>query len=118
MSTPLSRLVTQVRRRLFLQTFGSRLVIIASAALLLLAIGILIVAVLRFRSSPWSLDHPLFLTRLAWLGGAVALAVCLAWVLAWLRRPSPLGAALSIDQTFRLHERISTSLALSSEQAT
>src|SRR5436305_13475165 len=62
MSTPLSRLVARVRRRLFLQTFGSRLVILGSATLLLLALGILITSGGRLRSSPWSLDNPLFLT--------------------------------------------------------
>ncbi len=118
MSVPLSRLVARVRQRLFLQHFGSRLVVLGSSALLLLAMTILLIANGRLRTSPWSIDSPLFLTRLAWLGGTIVFAALLAAVLAWLRRPSPLAAALSIDRTFKLHERISTSLTLSPEQAT
>ena len=117
MSAPLARMVARVRWRLFLQTFGRRLVLLASTAFLVLAITLLIVSQGHFRGDPWSFDNPMFLMRLAWLGGAVALAVLVAGLLAWLRRPTPLAAALSLDETFKLQERISTSLAISPEQA-
>ncbi len=116
MSAPLSRLVARVRRRVFLQQFGRRLVVLGSSALLLVALAILYLADGRFRGAPWSIDSPLFLTRLAWLGGAVGLAALIAGLLAWLQQPSPLAAALSLDQTFKLHERISTSYSLTPEQ--
>src|SRR4051794_25174551 len=74
MSAPLVRLVGRVRRRLFLQTFGRRFVVLGTAALLVLALTLMCLAQGQFRGEPWSVDSPLFLTRLAWLGGAAALA--------------------------------------------
>ncbi len=119
MSRPslLPRLVTRVRRRLFLRRLGRMLVLLCPLVAVLVAGTILLLAGWRFRGSPWSIDHPLFLERLAWLGGSVALVALLAGVAAWLLRPSRTAAALSIDEAFDLKERVSTTLSLTPEQA-
>ena len=46
------------------------------------------------------------------LGGAVLVGTCSAVVIAVMRRPSPVQAALALDERFQLKERVTTSLML------
>src|SRR4051812_10805193 len=85
MSAPLVRLVARVRRRLFLQTFGRRFVVLGTAALLTLGLTLLCLAQGHFRGDPWSVNSPLFLARFAWLAGVAGLSAGAAGLMAWLR---------------------------------
>jgi hypothetical protein len=105
---PLYLQVSRVSRRLWLQTLVNQLVWCWTGAL---AVGV-----------GWFLVQPLVMAEPpAWLrwavaGGAVAVATVLAVVLAWVRRPSPVAAALSLDERFGLKERVTTSLTLPPDQ--
>src|SRR5205823_6914232 len=112
MSGPLIRVVSRVRRRLFLRRLGKGFVAGCIAVLLLGAVVLLILSRVRLRREMLPLDDDLFLLRLAWLGAGVLLAGLVAVWIAWLRRPSPLDAALSLDKTFHLSERVTTCLSL------
>src|SRR5436309_1021233 len=97
-ASPLDRQLARVRRRLFLQSF-----------LELLAWGWLVALVLAvgwFLAQPYLLADALPWYRWAVLGGAVGSATLAAGVLALLRRPSPVEAALSLDERFNLKERV------------
>jgi len=52
----------------------------------------------------------------AWWAGASVLALSIASLIAWLRRPSALQAAVEIDRRYRLRERCSSALAIDQDQ--
>lgn len=105
---PLQRQITQAARRLFLLSFFTHLLWCWSGAFLMGAL--------------WFLVQPHLLPGLSWgwrvagafgLGGA---GTVLAMMLAMVRAPSKLTAALLLDERFGLKERITTSLTLTAEQ--
>lgn len=100
--------VRRVSRRLLLQKLGTRLIFCWSAALGL--------AILWFLIQPFLIDSPQPWLRWAVAGGLAGLATVLAIFLTWLAAPSPLTAALSLDEKFGLKERVTTSLALSARE--
>ena len=106
--SPLHRQVTRVSRRLFLQTFLVSLAWCWSGGLVLAAAWFLVQAYwLQSLGAEW---------RLAVAGGLVCLSTVLAAVLAVLRAPSKVTAALLLDEKFGLKERVTTSLTLAPDQ--
>jgi hypothetical protein len=107
-ATPFDRQLTRVRRRLFLQTLLEMLVWCWIGALAL--------------SAGWFLTEPyLRLDAEAWLrwtvaGGLLGVGFVLAIVLAALRVPSRVAAALALDERFGLKERVTTTLTLTEAQ--
>ena len=59
---------------------------------------------------------PLGLPALAWPAGAIGLGLVAALVWAIARGRGPLDAAIELDRRFQLHERVSSSLALTPEE--
>lgn len=100
--------VSRVTRRLLLQKLGTRLIICWS--------GALVAAILWFLAQPFLIESPAPWLRWAVAGGLAGFATLLAGLLAWLSAPSPLTAALSLDEKFGLKERVTTSLALSVQE--
>jgi hypothetical protein len=102
--SPLETRVRQARRRLLTQTLLNRLGLAWGCAL---AVGLL-----------WFLVGPIVLpgapTYLKWavLGGAGGLGTVLALWASLRAAPSPLAAALAIDQRFDLKERVTTAVSL------
>jgi len=109
----LRRQVGRVRRRLFLQTLGRRVVLCGLIGLLLYA-GFLLSFGLR--SETWALDSGVMRVRLLELGGVALVAAVFAAGLAWPKRPSLGDAALAIDGAFGLQERVTTCLALRQDE--
>src|SRR5947209_5262474 len=105
----LQRQVGRVRRRLFLQTLVRMLVRCWVAALL--------VGIVWFLAEPFAVRDAGAHLRWYGLGGAVTLATGLACALAAWKRPSPVAAALSLDERFQLKERVTTSLTLDPRDA-
>jgi hypothetical protein len=103
-SSTVARQVTRVSRRLFVQTLLDHLAWSWAGALALTA--------------GWFLLHPLLFGppqewfRWTVIGGVLGVGTLLALILAWWRAPSPLAAALALDERFRLKERVTTSLTL------
>jgi hypothetical protein len=104
---PLESRVRQARRRLFTQTLLNRIGLAWGCAL---AIGLL-----------WFLIEPAVVpggpAYLKWvvLGSAAGLGTVLAVWTALRSAPSPLSAALAIDQRFDLKERVTTALSLTAQ---
>jgi uncharacterized coiled-coil DUF342 family protein len=107
--SPLHRQLARVRRRLFWQTLVTSLLQCTAAALLLSAAWFLLQRLLL----PASTDG----LRWAVAGGLVGAGLLSASLLAFLRAPSKLAAALSLDERFGLKERVTTSLTLDAAQA-
>ena len=105
----LQRQVAHVRRRLFLQTLVGILIRCWVAALL--------AAVVWFLAEPFVVGDGMPNLRWYVLGGAVGVATLLAIALAAWRLPSPVVAALSLDERFQLKERVTTSLTLDPRDA-
>jgi hypothetical protein len=109
LATPLARQVSRVRRRLFLQSLLERL------------IGFWVVAIVS--TMAWFLVQfylvPEAPTWLRWsvFGGLMGAATLASVSLAILRAPSPVVAALALDQHFNLKERVTTSLTLAPNEA-
>jgi hypothetical protein len=103
------RQVRRVRRRLFWQTLMRSLLTGWSAALLLIA-GWFLLLPFAFAGfgemAPWAV--PAVLLGVGTLAG---------FVLAWLRAPHRISAALALDERFGLRERVTTLLLLKPEQA-
>jgi hypothetical protein len=104
-ASPLVRQVARAGRRLLAQSFVAALAWAWAAALLL--------------STGWFLLRPHAFPDLCcpgalWSvpGGLLLAASLIAGVVAWLHRPSPLDAALELDQRFGLKERATTGLTL------
>jgi hypothetical protein len=104
----LERQVARVQRRLFLQTLLNVLIGCWSGAFVLAAAWFLI--------QPWLLADPAPGLRWAIAGGILGVATVSAGVLAALRTPPRIAAALSLDERFGLKERVTTSLTLAPEQ--
>jgi len=107
--SPVERQITRVSRRLLLQTFLDHLAWCWASALA--------------ATAAWFLVHPLFWGQPdAWvrwtvLGCALGVATAVAGLLAWWRAPSPLAAALALDEKFDLKQRVTTSVGLTSLEA-
>src|ERR1700752_4483414 len=103
---PLETQLDRVRRRLFLRGLG-RGVLWCWAVLPLLAAGVLLVLCrAHLRDQPHSATSGVFLGRLAVAGAVLFAASLIVAVVAWLRRPSRLSAALTLDRTLGLGERL------------
>jgi hypothetical protein len=100
----LQRQVTRVSRRLFLQTVLDSLMWCWTGAFVVAGVWFLVQSAGVVTAEPW--------VRWAVAGGAVGLATVLAGVLALLRAPSKVAAALALDEKFGLKERVTTSLTL------
>src|SRR5437763_9384774 len=100
----LDRQVRRVRRRLFIQACLNRLVFAAVIACAVTAAWVLAKPYALGVTKPW----------VDWAvgGGVFALAGLTAVLLAVRRAPTPVDAALSLDQRFNLRERVTTSLML------
>ena len=100
--------IMRARRRMFLQTLVD-----SELACLAWSLGFCVL---------WFLLQPLFLKDAAeWLrpgiaGGAIAIGLVVGFVLAWMKSPSPVDAALALDKRFGLKERVTTTLLLDAEQ--
>jgi hypothetical protein len=109
-ATPVERQVSRVYRRLAIQSIVNSVIWCWVAATALTAV--------------WFLVQPLVLEpSIGWLrwgvaGSAFALSTIVGVIIGWLRAPSRLAAALSLDSRFGLKERVTTSLSLSPQQAT
>jgi hypothetical protein len=105
--SPLYRQLARAHRRMMIQAFLNSLVWCWTGAVL--------VSIAWFLAQPLLIDKPS--GELRWLvaGGIIGLATILALVLAALRAPSRLIAALSLDSQFGLKERVTTSLTLAPE---
>lgn len=108
-SSPLTRQLRRVSRRLLFQTGLNCLVWCWFAAL--------------FWTTSWFIVQPFILPEAAvWLrwavaGGVFGVATLIAFGLAVWLAPSRLMAALSLDERFGLKERVTTSLTLSTREA-
>src|SRR5205085_151835 len=100
----LQKQIARVSRRLFWQTFLDTLMWCWTGALVL--------AIAWFFVQPLILEEPKPWLRWAVAGALVGTATFLALILAVLRAPSRLAAALSLDERFGLKERVTTSLTL------
>jgi hypothetical protein len=103
--SPLETRVRQARRRLVTQTLLNRLGIAWGCALALGLVWMLVEPVAVPGATP--------LLKWAVLGGLAAVATAVAVWLARRAAPTPLSAALAIDQRFDLKERVTTALGLS-----
>jgi len=109
-ATPLASRILQARRRLFIQTLLNRLG---------LALGIALgLGLLWFILGPVLLPHGPVWLKWAVLGGAAGLGAVLALWSSIRSAPTPLSAALAIDQRFDLMERVTTALTLSPHDQT
>ena len=103
--SPLETRVRQARRRLFTQALLNRLGLAWGCALALAVVWFLVEPVAVAGAKPY--------LKWAVLGGLAGAATVTG---VWLGRraaPSPLAAALAIDQRFDLKERVTTALSLS-----
>lgn len=103
----LQRQVTRASRRLFFQTLLDQLI--------WCWVGAVVVSAGWFLVRLYALGRPLDGRSWAVVGGAFAAATLVALVLAFLRAPSRLAAALLVDERFGLKERVTTGLTLSPE---
>jgi len=106
--SPLQRQVARAGRRLFMQTLLNYLTISCAVAL-----G---AGVTWFLIEPYLLDEPAAGLRWAVASGLLGAGVLTAIALALWKRPTPLTAALSLDERFGLKERVTTSLMLEKPQ--
>ena len=99
--------VRQARRRLFTQALLNRLGLAWGCALALGLLWFLVEPVAVAGAKPY--------LKWAVLGGLGAAGTVLAVWLARRTAPSPLAAALALDQRFELKERVTTALGLSAQ---
>ncbi|HTU90397.1 MAG TPA: hypothetical protein VMF69_10010, partial [Gemmataceae bacterium] len=104
-ATPLDRQLARVRRRLFLQTLLKMLVWCWLASLA----G----AAGWFLAEPYAVHDATPSLRWMIAGSLLGAGAVLAVVLAGLRTPSRIAAALALDERFHLKERVTTTLTLS-----
>jgi hypothetical protein len=102
--TALHRQLSRVSRRLFLQGFVDVLAWCWAGALVITAAWLLAEPLIPGERADW--------VRWAVAGGVGLAATVLAVVLAVLRAPDRLAAALTLDERFNLKERVTTSLTL------
>jgi len=108
--TPLEARVRQARLRLFTQSLLNRLGLAWGCTLAVGLLWFLIEPLLRLGLPDW--------TKWAVLSGAAALGTIIACWTTFRRAPTPLTAALAIDQRFDLKERVTTAMSLSADQQT
>ena len=96
--------INRVRRRLFLQQLLTYLVWSLLGALTASALWFLVQPLVIQDAAPW--------LRWTVLGAAVAAVTAGSIVVAVLKAPSAVTAALSLDERFQLRERVTTSLTL------
>lgn len=101
--------VGKVRRRLFAQVLLRHTIAVAVIAV------IATIAWVLAKPYVWN-DAPIWF-RGAVLGGVGALGLIVAIIVSLVRRPDATRSALWLDEAFGLRERITTSLALSKEDA-
>ncbi|HZT81586.1 MAG TPA: hypothetical protein VFA26_15275 [Gemmataceae bacterium] len=106
--SPVERQLLRVRRRLFAQVLVNALAWAWAAALLLAGAWFLV--------QPYLIQEPREWLRWVIAGGLLALGTVVAAVFAFLRRPSHVEAALSLDSRFGLRERVTTSLLLAAHE--
>jgi hypothetical protein len=107
-ATALDRQLARVRRRLFLQTLLQTLVGSWLAALAL-SVG-------WFLAEPYAVPGAASSLRWTIAGSLAGAGGVLAIVLAMLRMPSRIAAALDLDARFQLKERVTTSLTLTAAE--
>jgi hypothetical protein len=107
--TPLHRQVARVSRRLFLQNLVDALPWCWAGALVLAASWLLVEPLVPGERADW--------VRWAVAGGIGLAATMLAVLVAVLRAPNRLAAALTLDERFGLKERVTTSLTLDQHTA-
>jgi hypothetical protein len=112
-SVPVSAVQRQIRRvarRLFLQTLLDKLVVCLAIALM--------VSAAWFLAQPYLLDSPPDWLRWVVAGSVVLAGAVVAVILAIVKAPDRLSAALLIDERFELRERVTTSLTLGNRERT
>jgi uncharacterized coiled-coil DUF342 family protein len=102
--SPVQRQVARVGRRLFAQTVLDALLWCWTGALVLSAVWFVLQSLLLEESPTW--------LRWAVAGGSLAIGAVLAVVIAVVRAPTRVAAALALDEKFCLRERVTTSLTL------
>ena len=107
----IKRQVGRAQRRLVLQQFFTVCGWSLFASLLIAAIGLAIprLWVLNVNAQAWDWS---------WIGGGLAAGLLLAAVWTYIIRRTRLDAAIEIDRRFGLKERVSSTLALSSDELT
>jgi hypothetical protein len=103
-ASPLDRQLARVRRRLFLQ--------ILLQTLVWCCLGSLVCAAGWFLAQPYAMRDAAPSHRWMVAGGLLGAGVVFAIVLAVLRMPSRIAAALAFDERFNLKERVTTTLTL------
>src|SRR5262245_24439097 len=106
--TPLQRQVTRAQRRLAAQSILNSLTWCWVAGILGLAVWFLV--------QPLVLDQPPGWIRWGVAGSLLGIFTIVGIARGWLRAPTRLAAALSLDSKFGLKERVTTSLTLTREQ--
>lgn len=107
--TEIQRQVNKVRRRLFVQELFKHAITAAVVAIVATIGWVLAKPYVWKEAEPWM--------RWAVLGGVGGAGLIVAFIVAWIRRPDTTRSALWLDEAFGLRERITTSLALSNEDA-
>ena len=102
--SPLHRQLGRVSRRLFIQKLVDSLAWSWAGALLVAAVWFLV--------QPYALGQQSEWLRWAIAGGLLGISTVVAVVVAILRAPNQLSAALELDGRFGLRERVTTSMTL------
>lgn len=107
----MNQITSKVRRaqtRLNLHRFVHTLLVSLFVALVIAAIGL---AIPKFR--PVAIDARTWMW--GWLAGATVIGILAASLITYIKRSTPMEAAIEIDRRFGLKERVSSTLALTSE---
>ena len=108
--TELQKQVQRAQRRITLQRFLSACVWSLAGCLGVAAIALAVTKI-------WHIDVDPRQWQIGWLAGSVIAGLGIAGVWAWFHQFSMVEAAIEIDRRFGLKERVSSSLALSPEEA-
>jgi len=101
--------VSMARRRLIAQQFLSVAAWSLFGALVVAAVGLAIPKI-------WVLAVDGAMWQWAWTGGALASGLVIALVWTYVVRTRPIDAAVELDRRFHLKERVSSALALGSDE--
>ena len=108
--TELQKQVQRAQRRITFQSF-------LGACIWSLAICLGIAAIALAVTKIWHINVDPRQWQIGWLAGSVVVGLVGAGVWAWVKRNSMVEAAIEIDRRYGLKERVSSSLALSPEEA-